>query len=599
MPSTVQPYVLRGLKGRNGSAPENINDKEFQTLQNWYSRDGALRRRYGTSRVSGINYSTTLTGCSVYLPLGKNYKVMLGAENAICKLESSAIVALSVTTSAIPTSTNLWFMQQYKSSMYLLRKDIGLMYRSDGSSVNNSGIAAPTAAPTIAVGASADLAAGDYEAVYTYFNSITGAESNPSPASSQLTVSANDSIDWSAVTISTSPQVNARKLYRSLIGQQGEYFHVRTVGDNTTTTSSAESALLADMGLPVETTNGAPPSSLTMMAIHQERMWLSDGQVIYFSELGLPESFKSSSDLSVQSDDGYNIMGLTSFGQILLVLKQKGIYFVSGSDESSFSVRVLHDTHGCVSPHSVAVAENFAFWFGGDNFYLSDGSKVAAIGNTEVIDIIQNISSDDYDLIQGTTYPKDGLYMVGIPVSGVITSWLAYNYRTGDWHTMTFDAAVGTPTFIELVPDANGEPVLYGPFSAAAHSGQIFRFMDPTEGDDFGSVIECIFHSKNYGFQTEDSMKFMKEIQFLMSTTGAAEDITVELWRDDESAREKTISVNTFGKKLWKRIPIANNDVPGNFLSLRCVYSGDADFTILGLGFKIVDLGRQVPTGGA
>ena len=84
-----------------------------------------------------------------------------------------------------------------------------------------------------------------------------------------------------------------------------------------------------------------------------------------------------------------------------------------------------------------------------------------------------------------------------------------------------------------------------------------------------------------------------------MSTTGAAEDITVELWRDDESAREKTLSVNTFGKKLWKRIPIANNDVPGNFLSLRCIYSGDADFTIMGLGFKIVDLGRQVPQGGA
>jgi hypothetical protein len=390
--------------------------------------------------------------------------------------------------------------------------------------------------------------------------------------------------------------VNARKLYRSLKDQQGEFFHVLTILDNSTTSYDGENTLLEDMGLPVEVSNGIPPSGLTMFTIHQERMWVSDGSLVYFSEFGLPESFKTSSSLNVQSDDGYSIQGMVSFGEILLILKQNGVYFLSGSDEQSFTIRTLHDRHGCVAPHSVAVAENFAFWFGGDNFYLSDGNKVAAIGNLEVQDIVEGISSDDYSLMQGTVFPEEGWYLVGIPASGSVTSWLAYNYRSGAWHTMTFDAAIGTPNFIQLVPDSNGKPVLYSDFDATANVGHLFRFMDPSETDDFGSDIQCIFKTKNYGFTKEDSMKFMKDVQFLLSSTNIAEPVTIVLYRDDETAVEATVNLATLlGKKMWKRIPIANNGAPGNFLSFQVTYTGDSDFEIMGLGFKIVDLGRQVP----
>ena len=595
MPATVQPYVLRGLKGRSGTNPENLDDKEFQVLQNFYAKDGVHQRRKGVSRVSGLPYSGKLTGASVYLPSGTNYKLILAAEDAICSLQSSEVKALATTTAAITSSTKLWFMQQYKNAMYLLRDDIGSMYRCDGSSVNDTGIAAPTVAPTLAQGAAGNLAAGDYEAVFTYYNTETGAESNPSPVSSAVTLAADKTIDWSAVSVSSNPQVNARKLYRSLKDQQGEYFHVLTILDNSTTSTSGENILLEDMGLPVEVSNGIPPSGMKMLAVHQERMWLSDGSLVYFSEFGLPESFKSSSSLNVQSDDGYSIQGLVSFGEILLILKQNGIYFLSGSDEQSFSIRTLHDRHGCVSPHSVAVAENFAFWFGGDNFYLSDGNKVAAIGSLEVQDIVEQISSADYGLIKGTVFPEEGWYLVGIPSSGVITSWLGYNYRTGDWHTMTFDAGMGTPTFMQLVPDEYGKPVIYAPFSASAQEGHIFRFMDPDAEDDFGYDIACILHSKNYGFGKEDSMKFMKDVEFLMSTTFAAENVTFTLYSDDTVAAFSTQTINTYGKKMWKRVPLANNGAPGNFLSLKIEYSGNSDFSIMGLGFKIVDLNRQVP----
>src|SRR3990167_8900978 len=124
-PATVQPYILRKLRGRNGSAAENIEDTQFQELENWYSKDGILKRRPGTRRESGIAYGGVLTGCQVYLPQGVGYKVLVGLEDGIGQLDGSEIAILPTTTAAIAADVDrLWIMKQYKNAMYCLRDDI-------------------------------------------------------------------------------------------------------------------------------------------------------------------------------------------------------------------------------------------------------------------------------------------------------------------------------------------------------------------------------------------------------------------------------------------------------------------------------------------
>lgn len=592
MPATVQPYLLRKFKGRNGGPPENIEDTQFQELQNWFIKDEAIRRRFGTSRLSGIAYAGKLTGCAAYLPNGENYQLMVGLEDGIGWLDGNEVVSLPTTTDAIAAADDLWIMKQYKNTMYCLRADIGEIYRTDGEQVNEAGIAAPTVAAAATEGAAGALAAGDYEFVYTHYNSVSGAESDPSPSAS-VTIAASKKINYTAIAVSSNPQVDARKVYRSLVNQTGEWFHVFTILDNETTTYTGDNVELADMGLPAETVNGQPPLNSKTFEIHQERMWTTNGLLLYFSEIGLPESFAGTSSLNVKSDDGYLIKSIVSFGDILLVLKQSGIYYLSGSDEQSFSVRILHANHGCVAGHSAAVAEGFAFWFGGDNFYLTDGNRVNALGTTEVRDLIKDISSADYGLMQAEIYPEDGWYTCGIPENGTITKWVCYNYRTGDWHINTWGAGAGTPQWIRKVPDSNGKPVLYGVLPI--NEGDLFRVFDPDAADDFGTDIECTLTTKNYGFSKEDSMKFMKDIQILVSSTSVAEDLTVTLFRDDDTSSEGTSTKTTFSGKMWKRIPLANPGYPGTFLALKLDYTGDTDFSIQGLGFKIVDLGRQAP----
>jgi hypothetical protein len=593
MPATVKPFLLRGFKGRNGGPPENIKDQEFQTLDNWFVKDGILYPREGTTRVSGLAYSTKLTGIFFFSPSYDDYQVIVGGTNAICILDGSQITALPSTSSTtIATSTRLWQGKQYKDTLYLVRPDLGVLFRCDGTQVNDAGIAAPSVAPSGTEGAAGALAAGDYVFVYTYYNSVTGAESDPSPASTVLTIAASKKINYTAIATSANAQVNARKIYRSLVGQAGEWFHVVTILDNVTTTYTGDNVVLDDMGLPAEQTNAIPPTGITGMEIHQERLWLTDGRYLYFSELGLPESFNGTSILNINADDGYTITGLVSFGEILLVMKQNAVYFISGSDEQSFSKRVLHDKNGCVSSLSTAVAENLCFWYGGDNFYMTDGSKVVAIGTTEVRDIVEDIDPTYYTRIQGMTYPKEGWYMAGIPnASGAITQWIAYNYRSGDWHTMSWHASLGAPTFLTSLPDEESAPVMYAGHEIA--NGHIYQF--DLGADDAGYAITYSLRTKNYGFDREDMMKFLKDLQILLSTTSVATDVTVTLYKDDTVAAQMTDSFNTYANQMWKRVPLSNNGAPGNFLSVAVSYSGESNFQVMGIGFKVVDLGRQAP----
>ena len=591
MPATVKPFILRGFNGRNGASPENIKETQFQTLQNWYTKNNVLVPRAGMAPLTNIAYGgEKITGLFFYSPSYSSYKLIAACADSIAVKDGSTFSALPSTSgTTITDADTLWVAKQYKNTLYLVRPDLGVVMRCDGTTVGDVGIAAPGTAATGAEGAAGALEAGDYEFVVTFYNTVTGAESDPSPVGT-VTVGASKSIDYSAIPVSTNPQVNARKIYRSLIDQAGEWFHVATISDNVTTTYSSEDLELDEMGFPAEAVHGIPPTGIKNLTTHQERMWYHDGRFLYYSEIGLPESVRATSSLDINADDGYLMTGLISFGETLLVMKQNAIYYVSGSDEQSFIKRVLHDKHGCASAASVAISENLCFWFGGDNFYISDGAKVEAIGTEEVQDIVSSISASDYGLVTGETNPEEGWYMVSIPSSGAVSYWLVYCYRTGDWFTFSFQSSK-TPTFISRVPDENGNTVLY--CALENDDGLVYTFLSGV--DDAGTSIVYTLKSKNYGFGTEDTMKFMKDIQLLINTTGVAEDITVSLYADDSLVAKDTASFNTFGNKMWKRIPLANNGDLGTFMSLGVTYTGDSNFFIMGLGFKIVDTGRQVP----
>jgi len=484
--------------------------------------------------------------------------------------------------------------KQYKGILYAARVGMGTLHRTDGVSVATAGIAAPASAATLAEGAAGALGAGDYIGVYTYYNTASRAESDYSPVSNTLTLGASKKINWTGITASSNGQCNARRLYRTLVGQQGEYFYVAQIGDNVTTTYTGDNVLMEDMGTAVGTKNGTPPTTVLFCEIFQERMWITDGLDMYYSELGLPESYGAYNYIPVAPDDGHEISGIKAFNERLLIGKTNAVYYLTGTDEMSFEVRTLTDRHGVASHHSMKTSEGLCFWFGGDNFYMTDGNSVRAVGDVQVRALIDDIPAANYDLVVGGIDARRGWYIAGIPYgAGIdyINRILVYSYQTGDWAVFTYDSAIGAPQCFGDFTDENGKAIIYCPTYNSA--GHVYQFNEGV--DDYGNDIACALRTKSYGFGEEDTMKFMKEVQVMISTTGEAEDITANLYVDDAAAAQDTFTLNTYGGYLWKRIAIANNTVLGNFMDVELTYTGNADFRIAGLGFKLVDTGRQVP----
>lgn len=593
MASKKERYLLRQLKGLNQAQPQNISDTQFQSLENFFARSGILEQRNGLARITTSAYGSALTSLFAYKTSAGVWTLIATTATEILKQSGGGLVLIPRTGGGSYASSTLpWSIRQYKDIFYLARDAAGSLQRSDGSTADVAGIAAPSAAPTIAQGAAGDIGAGTYRGVYTFYNSVTGAEGNFSPVSSALVLGASRRIDWSAILTSSNGQVNARRLYRTLANSQGEYFRVATITDNTSTTYTDNTAD-ADVGSAGSINNGIPPAALDFIEIFQERMWASDGVDVFYSELGLPESWGEFSSVPVAPDDGYRVSGLMAYGERLLITKTKGIYYLTGTDENSFQLRLLEGRHGCMSHHSLAQAEGLAFWFGGDNFYMTDGNQVKAFGDVHVRTMVNSITAANYNRVIGAVDASRGWYIAGVPASGssVVNRILIYDFKNDSWAIFTYAAGVGAPVAFGDFADASEKRVLYCATSAV--TGIVFEFNSGNSDD--GSDIAYLARTKSFGFAPEDSMKAVLTAEVLISTTTPVADLQCVLRRDDQAAAQSTISVSTEGQYMWKRFGVSNIRNPGNYHDVELSYSGQARFNIAGIGLTVVDLKRIAP----
>ncbi len=101
---------------------------------------------------------------------------------------------------------------------------------------------------------------------------------------------------------------------------------------------------------------------------------------------------------------------------------------------------------GVLAPHSVGLAEQFAFWLGPDDIYMWDGSTLTPIGDRIYNTIDALIDYQNLDTIQGAVWTPDSLYLLVVPPYLFI-----YDYRRDIWYqddTTNFEAigvfSVGT-----------------------------------------------------------------------------------------------------------------------------------------------------------
>jgi hypothetical protein len=591
--ATAKKFLLKQIGGgmNQGADPTAIGDNEWEDIQNMYPWQGRMIRRRGLNKITSVGtWDELISSMFDYKTAAGAWTLIVGGETKLGKLSGNQVIDISkIGGTPYLSRTDPWVFAQYQDVFYACRKDGGSLQRSNGLSVGDAGISAPATGATLAQGAAGSLGAGDYIGVVTFGNSLTGAESDPSPVSNTLTLGASKKIDWTSIPTSTNAQTDVRYLYRTLAGQTGEYYWVGTLEDNFTTTFT-DNVIQDNMGAQASFDNGLPPASVVQMAVWNERLWLSDQINLYFSELGLVESYSTYSVIPVTPDDGHTINGLLPFGSSLLTGKSNAMHYVVGTDESDFEVRVLSDRHGCNSHHSMQTGEGMAIWFGGNNFYQTDGNVVRSIGDTHVRDIVDGIDSQYYNLVRGALDPKRKWYIAGVPADGAteITKLLIFNYEDQTWTTCSYTNK--TPQFLGDFFDENGAHVFYcSAGDEGSGDSHIYQWDNSnTDADSDAIPVECL--SKKYGFETDDILKFMKDIA--LHTNKIAEDITVSLYADGVLVAGPT-TLNMWSIHEWKRVPLSNRGRLGAYLQLKIEYTGTRELELKGMQFKIVETNRR------
>lgn len=215
--------------------PTIIGDGDMQRCKNLrIDKNGIAKTRDAKAK---LNETAISMPSKIIEQIGNRYS--LGA--SIYKNESSISSGYS--------STDKWDAILYNpynsTTQSIYASNITYQKRIENETVYKWGIAAPTSAPTIAIGSSTGLT-GDYNAKYSYCRkegSVVVSESNLSDAASAAVTLANQSlsITWSA---SSDSQVTHVRIYRTLT--DGEvYYHDQDIAIGTTTvdTTTADGSL--------------------------------------------------------------------------------------------------------------------------------------------------------------------------------------------------------------------------------------------------------------------------------------------------------------------------------------------------------------------
>lgn len=95
-------------------------------------------------------------------------------------------------------------------------------------------------APTVAIASGGSLTSGSsYKVITTFYESVSGAESQGTESASVTADSSNKTINITAIPVSSDVLVTSRKIYVSKDG--GAFYYVGTISDNTTTIYSITS----------------------------------------------------------------------------------------------------------------------------------------------------------------------------------------------------------------------------------------------------------------------------------------------------------------------------------------------------------------------
>lgn len=455
MPSSPIAKFLDFSGGLNVDATKTmVAQNQCSVLTNMYPLHGRLVRRPASERValSGANPMQQCYGLFDYqdsdavhhlIQLGKS--TLYGINNPADASTAHEITNAESLVFPVTPSSN-WRVVEFNNRGYAIRADSNFIVAFDLILFSEAGLKAPAAAPTLGTVGGVGVDAGDFYGVVTFYDSVnTSYESNPSPVSNKVTIAGANDVTWAGIPISTDPRCGGRRLYRTIANQTSEYYLVADIPNNTATTYSPDRKTLDNYGAQASFRNGNfPPKKWIDIANAYNRIWLTDGRYVYYSEDGAPESFYSTNFINIDPDSGEKIIGLSVLGDSLLVHRSRSLWAINQSAGIfPFLPQKVDETHGCEVTHSIQSAGGYSFWYKEASLYMTSGGVASDIATGRIRTILEAIPVANRSQIISGVFPTRNWYLLAVPSessNAVLNRLLVYNYKDKNWTVFTYQA---------------------------------------------------------------------------------------------------------------------------------------------------------------
>jgi hypothetical protein len=208
---------------------------------------------------------------------------------------------------------------------------------------------------------------------YTYV-SVFGEEGMPSDASTPTTVYEGQTVNLAGMSGPPPGPYNmvSKRIYRSAVGASGQaklQFVAEVPVAQTSFTDNVPGTSLGEMNV---TGNYAPPPETMQGLVSMQNgiMAAFNGNDILFCEPFLPYAWPE--DYQLVSD--YPIVGLSAFGQSLVVCTTGTPYLITGIDPSSMSMERIELNQACISKRSIVEVGFGVLYAGADGIvYVGNG----------------------------------------------------------------------------------------------------------------------------------------------------------------------------------------------------------------------------------
>ena len=216
---------------------------------------------------------------------------------------------------------------------------------------------------------------GTYNYVYTFYNSLDGTESAPSPLSEDIVVS-KGFVEFATPPVSSDPQVTHIRLYR-IGGNLGEftlvdeYAHpVAGLIKDTLSDVDVEGTILESVDY------NEAPTGLQFLVEAYGSLIGAVGDKVYYTPAGKPNAWPDTNFIDFEAD----VTGIGVATNGIIVFSRYKAWVIAGTNSTTFVKYPLSGDQGCIEHKSIVQWSGSIIWASTDGICTTTGAT-AIVGS--------------------------------------------------------------------------------------------------------------------------------------------------------------------------------------------------------------------------